>query len=290
MDVGIIGAGRMGLLLGRVIESRGYNVAYYDQNRDATKRAESLGYRIYDSVSELVRNSEYIVVAVSSRSIVGVLESIRELLSEVDSKRIVFDISTFKEDIISVYQRFPENAIVSSIHPMFGPGAKSTSLYWVIVVPIPGREEEARIVVEFVENLGFRVEVVNWELHDEMVARSIGTSYIIGLIISNIAVESIEKYGVEFFEKLEGTTFKILRYHMESILLDLEDLAIEILSRKRVKRIIGELVGILRSLGVDSIVVERAQKYVELVGRDRLAESYRKIYCCLELCTLLGSA
>ena len=284
-SIGVIGAGRIGVILGRAASKRGFTVAFYDIDRRVAEKVRSMGFKTYEELEELVDNSRYILVAVSQNNIGRVLLQVKSI---IEDKRytehiVVFDTSTFKEGIIELYREFPENTIVASIHPMFGPGARKLEQYWVVVVQVPGREKDAEIVAELVEKLGFRVHISDWKIHDKAVALTIGSSYAVGIALSNIALEALEELGEDLLEVFSGTTYRFLRYHMESILLDLDSLAEDILGKDSVRKVVDKLAkAMLRlSRGGDN-VLEKAKEYKSIVGEYKLRCSYRAMYYCLE--------
>jgi len=105
---------------------------------------------------------------------------------------------------------------VSSVHPLFGPGAGREKLgkLVVLVVPVPGREQDSVVIEDFFKGLGFKTRIIDCDAHDEAVASMIDLSYVLGLA----AALYVEELGLEEWEELSGTTFRLLLVHARSIL------------------------------------------------------------------------
>ena len=61
---GMIGLGAMGLQFARHIQRKGFDVAGYDINADAVRRAANDGIRHRGSIAEIGRHAEVVVVMV----------------------------------------------------------------------------------------------------------------------------------------------------------------------------------------------------------------------------------
>ena len=286
MRVGIIGSGRMGLALARILESGGHQASFYDANVEALARAESRGFQVHRSLEELAGNSDYLLVAVSPRATIGVLEELRALAHKgVLAGKMVSDIATFKEELMGIYKDFPEEVRVSSIHPLFGPGIRDPRRHRVAVVPVPGRERDATETARFLEELGFKVLIVDHKTHDAVVALTIGISYTIGLSIANLVSDmSDEGFDIKLvIDGLSGTTFRHLMVHMKSILLDTQDMMEYILGNSRVKRLASRLARVIDEVSVEPRrASSRAYTLRETIGQKALIKAYESLYRCLE--------
>lgn len=133
----------MGRLFERCLGGR-FEVIFYSEH----------GRSDVGSLEELYLESDVIIVASSIGSTPERLKKLAEISREHGGKKIVFDIATFKSLVIEAYAGFDEETRAASVHPMFGPGAKTIEGKRFIVVPIPGREEDAEEVADFIRSIG----------------------------------------------------------------------------------------------------------------------------------------
>ncbi|HII46955.1 MULTISPECIES: prephenate dehydrogenase [Pyrobaculum] len=200
MRVGIVGGGAMGSWLKREMTSL-HEVRIFDVD----KSRSDVG-----SLEELALWAEALIVAVPFWETSGVLKA----LAPLSRGRLVMDIATFKEGVVETYGLFPQDALVATVHPLFGPGASSIRGQRVLIMAVPGRRgaEEA---FRFWSELGARAEWGELEKHDFYVSRTIALSYAVGLALARLYGE----LGDEVF-KYGGTSFKYLATYAFSLLRD----------------------------------------------------------------------
>ena len=199
MRVGVVGGGAMGSWLRREFSSV-HEVAVFDVDRSRSD---------VGSLGELVEWAEVVVVAVPFWEVAGVLKS----LAPLSSGRLVMDIATFKEGVAEAYRLFPPDALVASVHPLFGPGAPSIRGQRVLVMEVPGRRGAAE-AFRFWAALGARVEWGDLERHDFYVSRTIALSYAVGLALARVYAElgeEVFRYGGTSFRYLATFAFSLLR-------------------------------------------------------------------------------
>jgi prephenate dehydrogenase len=267
----------MGMLFAGLASAKGYSVVVHDTGRQALERAAAKGYYAAKSLSELVALSDYVLVATPprvARRVIGALSSM-----EVEG-RVVFDIATFKKDIVEAYKQLPRGAKAASAHPLFGPGARRPEAHTVAVVPLPGREDDAMYVEEFMRGLGFHVVRIDVEAHDRIMGIVVGGSYTVAALVAAL-LASYNNPG-EVLE-LAGTTFKHLLVHLKSILNDPQGFIEYILSNKETKRAARTM---HRALGG---ILADPEKGVELLEWARtlwspreIGEAYKKLYRLVE--------
>lgn len=171
-----------------------------------------------------------IVVARSLEETPRVLEKLAEL-SEKSEGKVIFDISTFKRDVMETYKRFPEGVKVCSVHPMFGAGgAKSfEGGMRFIVVPVEGREEDVNPVIKIFKEFNAEVFTADAKIHDDMMKAVIGLPYFIGISFLSFVseFEGIENFG--------GTSFEYLTTYAKALLNDSPEFINEILELSKDK-------------------------------------------------------
>ncbi len=264
LKIGIIGYGKMGQVFKKLFQKNGYDVIIYD-----------IKFK-HGKLINFIKESDYIMISVSPNNVKKILNKLAKLsiLGYLNGK-LIFDISTFKEDIIHYYDKFSNEVLVGSIHPLFGPGIKNPNKHYIAIIPL--RENDgSKILEEFFSKLGFNVFYVNYKTHDEFISLTIGLSYIIGISINKI----INNYDKKMIEKLSGTTFKYLKNHYLSIYNDIPDLANYILSNKGVKSILKIYINVLKELekNKEGIIKELEKNKDE----NEIKDAYNILYNCIE--------
>ncbi|MCE4626361.1 MAG: prephenate dehydrogenase/arogenate dehydrogenase family protein [Desulfurococcales archaeon] len=273
--IGSVGAGRMALTLARLLNPYGFEFTFYDVNHESLAKARKLGYRVYKELSEMIRVADAIMISVSHSNYREAIHTVKEeLLSNPNRMaKLVFDIASFKEDLLKEYQEYPDDVMVGSIHPLFGPGARDPKHHTVAVIPVPGREG-SRILADVFKRAGFKVVVVDAESHDELVSYTIGASYLIAVALARAIESEWERIG-----ELSGTSFKLLKILIGSIANDQADFISHVLSRPGTRSVADRLINAI----ADSIrdPQSSAEKIKSLI-RGGAGLYYEKLYDCIE--------
>lgn len=272
----------MGAWLSRLMRSRGFQVIIYDTNREAAEaKASEIEGSTAESLSELARSSDIIAVSTPQRFTPQVLRDIcRVLRGRGEVEKILFDISTFKREVMRAYYEAPRGCRVASVHPLFGPGATDPKKHRVVVVPVPGREDESNVVAGIFEELGFNVEIVDLETHEFYVGLTVGLSYALGYTLAQYTA----RLNPSTVDRLSGTTFRHLTIHLKSLLLDDEEFIADILEREEVRRHVEEYLRTLKRLIEDPRGALKDMQRVRrsMGGVEELWSAYRRMYECLE--------
>ena len=124
MDIGFIGAGKVGTSLGKLFAQGGLHVAgYFSRHADSAKRASDFtGSNCYTSLASLLDASDALFLTVPDGQILSVYQQLREF--DLAGKHIVHCSGS-----LSVAETFPgvteAGAVGLSIHPLF-PVASAT--------------------------------------------------------------------------------------------------------------------------------------------------------------------
>ena len=280
MRVGVIGAGKIGLTLAKVMLRKGIEVKAVDVSEDALIKAASLGIPKATALEEVVVWGDHVMVSVTPKEVPKVLAEVRELVVEEGLEgKVIYDTSTFKEGIIPEYVTFPRDVMVASIHPMFGAGMRDPSKHVVAVVPVPGREGDALPVEELFRSLGFKVVRVCVEEHDDAIATYVGLSYAIATALAaTLAREGVDKVNV-----LGGTTFKLLLTHCAAVMGDDPEFIEYVVSEGRVRERVAQLLKSLASLLEGSLSVGSVvELFRGMVGEGFIREAYLRLYEVVE--------
>lgn len=277
--IGVVGAGRMGLALARLMRRAGYGFIFYDVDAEALERASASGFGTADSLGDLLSRVDAVMVAVGHRDVAQSLRDVREEIAARAGVRagLVFDIATFKEGIIDEYRDFPEDVMVASAHPLFGPGARNPRKHRVAVIPVPGRPEGAAELAQVFSSSGFAVSIIDAGRHDEIMSYVIGLTYLVAVASAGALGD-----GVGAYAEFAGTTFRLLRILMGAVASDAADFITYVISRPGVRE-----VG-MRLINSATHALERPGEAVEalknLFSREEVGELYRRLYECVEGC------
>ncbi len=216
MRLGIVGVGGMGSWLTRLALSKGIEVHGYDKDPERTRGIKGLNPAA--SLEELLVRVDIILVATPPATTPAVLGHLRMAATRSGWSGGIADISTFKKHVIPILQGYPASISVASLRPLFGPRARRLEAHKVLVVPVPGRENNISTFTRLLDTLGLRWETIDHEAHDRLMGLVIGVPYAIGHALARAAGDLLEKAHM-----VSGTTFKAL-YLLLATLGDPEDL------------------------------------------------------------------
>lgn len=181
------GNGKMGRWMTRYFESMGAAVNIID---------------VSAGVPEDMKGADIVVISVP-------ISSVRSVLADADTfckkDALIFDIASIKSPFASTLKEMAKRRKVCSVHPMFGPSARSMNERNVIVCGC-GCETAVTEASELFDNDGSNVTITDVERHDELMAYVLGLSHASGIAFFTALKES----GIPFRElKMSGgTTFE----------------------------------------------------------------------------------
>lgn len=116
MRIGFVGAGKVGFSLGRYFTEHGIHVSgYYSRNpRSAMEAAEFTGTGSYETLEDLVRDSEVVFITVPDDVIASVWEEMKAL--QIAGKAICHCSGVLSSDIFS--EKAAHHCCGYSIHPL----------------------------------------------------------------------------------------------------------------------------------------------------------------------------
>lgn len=264
--IGIIGYGRLGSTLARLLSNH-YNIVAYDPYTRVPDdiRAESL--------SELACRSDLAIITVGP----GAMDDVVSRLAALPNCRLrgVAESSSFKRGNIEKLAALPEGIATAGVHPMFGHGARTVRGHSVIVTPVPGRNDGGHIIFrEMFERAGFKTIEMTASEHDNVMGVVLGIPYAIAMALDDVIGDNPRLY----YES-SGTTFKAL-FTVYATSRSQRDLAMEIVSRPESRRAIRLLAEALFRITENSIIMQHEP------GDDGIDSGlfYRALYCLVEDC------
>lgn len=196
-NVAIIGLGLLGGSVGLAIKEMASDITTlgYDRDPDVRVKARERGLvdQICGSAEEAVTEADLVILCVP----VGAMQAAAEAIAEVVPERaIISDVGSSKQSVVeALTQALPGKTIIPA-HPVAGteqsgPEAGFASLFtnrWCILTPPKGADEVAIAALsDFWSKLGARVELMDPEHHDLVLAVTSHIPHLIAFTIVGTA-------------------------------------------------------------------------------------------------------
>ena len=166
------GAGAMGRWLAAYFEDLGRRVVVVDPRSEATGRPS------YPDVETAMARSDVVLFATPIRGTAPVL---RRALA-VPSRALVCDVLSVKAPIVELLRRAAaDGRRVSSLHPMFGPSARTLSGRNLLIVSC-GRPDADRDARALFAGSALSIAEVPLDRHDRLIAKSLGLAHAVNLL------------------------------------------------------------------------------------------------------------
>jgi len=189
------GAGEMGRWLASFFEIQGHEVLIYDIVETDHE---------FKSVATLEEGLQRATCVVISVSLDVVPETIKRIVS-LNFKGLIFDIASIKGHLVDSIQTARQNgALITSIHPMFGPSARTLSDK-VICFCDCGSEEALYRARAFFKDTAVRSVDLALDTHDKAISYVLGLSHISNIIYMNVLSASGFQYSE--LREIASTTF-----------------------------------------------------------------------------------
>lgn len=204
MKIGFIGAGKVGVSLGKHILECSQNtttnvIGYYDKSiLAAMEAADFTSTKQYNNIEQLVEDSEMIFVTVSDDEISSVWEELKRL--PIEGKFVCHCSGSLTSAIFLGINQY--HACGYSIHPLFAVSDKLTSYKKLkqAIFTIEGEQSNIYTITEFIKKLGN--DVVQIKPEDKVnyhAAAVFGSNFVVGLV--DISVQMMIDCG---FSKQEA--------------------------------------------------------------------------------------
>lgn len=205
MDIGIIGAGRVGCSLGKYLFEKGISITgYYSRSKESAEQAATFTKsNVFSSKEELVRNCQVIWITTPDDEIFPVWESIREFVKE--KKTICHFSGSLSSDVFSDRNR--TDISVCSIHPVFAFNNKFESWKFLdpVLFTIEGDEEAAADMKALFEGVGNPVQLIRKENKIRYHAAAVmASNLVIGLYRMSVGILKDCGFTGDMAEKMLG--------------------------------------------------------------------------------------
>lgn len=252
--LGIVGLGRMGKLMAREL-SPFIDVIYCDPNVSSDE-FQKVG------LEELAEKSDMIMISTPASVAADVIKKAGSMMRD-DS--IIFDLSTVKSGIREALESVRGRSC--SIHPMFGPcGSRERK---VLLIKVKG---DCSDLINILLLAGFKVRESSFELHDRMVARTIGIPYL-------LAISFLLMVGDEEM-KHAGTSLSYFLRYSSLICGEKTELIEEIIGNREIDSAINDLISTMKKV-IEAVKVGRIEEVIREARRRALEDPERayKLFC-----------
>lgn len=201
--VAIIGGyGKMGRWMGDMLRQSGHRVDIIDPSAGNGLTVEDAKW------------ADAVIVSIPISRTAGMLQRLDEICKP---DALIFDVSSLKSPFIDVLRDMGSRRKVCSIHPMFGPSAKSMYNRNLVVCDC-GSPDAVREVLEMLGNHGANIRTMSVEDHDMYMSYVLGLSHAVNIAFFT----ALERSGVSFedMKSVSSTTFQKMMDTNQSVALE----------------------------------------------------------------------
>lgn len=190
-EISVIGgAGKMGLWFAGYFSSAGNRIKMIDHRVNN-------GLTLKDTAS-----SDIVIIATPIPATENIL---RELDGICRPDALIFDIASLKTPFLALSKELATGRKICSIHPMFGPSARSFFERNLIICSC-GNEEATKETVALFEDSGACIRTMDISSHDEYMAYVLGLSHAVNIAFFTVLERSGRSY--EDMCTVASTTFR----------------------------------------------------------------------------------
>lgn len=193
------GAGNMGVWFTNFFLSFGYDVQIADHVTSPLK--EEITQTDTRSFVKSSGQNDVIVIAAPMHTVEGILTELETL----QSKSIIFDISSLKSPLVEKLSSASKNLPgLVSIHPMFGPSADLLVDENILICDL-GNSQATAFATELFKQTAANIYVTTPKNHDEIMSEVLGLSHFVNLLFGHVLAST--RLSPEEVYKARSTTF-----------------------------------------------------------------------------------
>ena len=281
------GTGKMGQWFARFFKKKGYRVVIGGRSSQKN-RIVAKELRVESASSNIEATQEADIIVIST-PIETVPETVLKIKDYIAQGSTVFDISSVKSGVCKALEVLHDKgAEVTSIHPMFGPGADSIKGKKIIVVPVVKNSKATAWVADFFQKEGAEVHIVkDAEEHDRTIAVTLGLVHFLNISLSRV----LAKHDIQKIKELTGTTFSLQLTLAEAVLSEDPELyyGIEALN-PFFKDLAADIISAMEKTYADldskeSFVQHFVESRVALANDSQFSTAYERFYRALKAST-----
>ncbi|MBU1635250.1 prephenate dehydrogenase/arogenate dehydrogenase family protein [bacterium] len=251
------GAGEMGRWLASFFEIQGHEVLIYDIVETD---------REFQSVATLEEGLQRATCVVISVSLNVVPETIARIAA-LKFKGLIFDIASIKGHLLdSIHKARQKGALITSIHPMFGPSARTLSDK-VICFCDCGSEEALHRARAFFKDTAVRSVNLALDTHDRAISYVLGLSHISNVIYMNVLSASGFQY--RDLREIASTTFLSQMITASSVINENPELYYLIQKYNPFKQEIFDQIKQAMTSVIESVLNDKQESFVQNMSASR---------------------
>jgi len=251
------GQGEMGRWLSSFFEIQGHEVLIFDTRR------ESSDFKTVASLEEGLKRAGCAVISVSLDVVPDTIEQIIAL----DFKGLIFDIASIKGHLVESIKKAQRNgALITSIHPMFGPGTRTLSDK-VICFCDCGSAEALNRAKAFFRDTAVRSVDLALDSHDKAISYVLGLSHIINIIFMKVLSDSSFQYPE--LRDIASTTFLSQMITASSVINENPELYFLIQKYNPFKEVIYERMEHATKAMVDCVLNNQQEAFIQSMLESR---------------------
>lgn len=200
------GAGRMGAWFANLLAANGYRVMICDKNESAARKlAKRRGFKFIKGETHAAELSDIIIFATPTHA---TNTALRKIAPHTPKTTLLVEISSIKEPLRRTIQTLTKRGVqILSIHPMFGPGAKTLTGKAILIAQEPRQSRLARNFQSIFRKKGAKIVRSNLNDHDRIVATTLALPHMMNFAF----IETLKHAGLSLdkVRALGGTTFRL---------------------------------------------------------------------------------
>lgn len=245
---------------------------------EARKVAEELGAELAESNAKAAAKADVVLIAVPIDQTPKV---VKEVAGSAVDGTLLLDVASIKEDVVRVMKEIGANVELASLHPLFGPGAKSIKDRTIVTIPVE-TGEKYRAFKKHLESKGAKIEEMGAEEHDRLMRMTQSMTHF--LLLSYVsALKSMKDF--ERAERLQ-TPLSDRLFYLAKAFLNLDPgLCADLQTKNKYAGMArSSILEACRSLdeafnaGNIKIVEKTFDEARELLGREEVRSAYERLY------------
>ncbi len=216
------GCGTMGRWFVDFFCNQGHRVHVYDPapgapGPQAPAGNVQRGQRSFSALPEALADTGFAMIAAPLEVVPAVIDE----LTRLRYAGIVFDIASLKDHLKPAIERARSAGVaITSIHPLFGAGARSLSDQVICLCDCGDAEATAKVAAFFTETAATLVRL-SFERHDRIMSYVLGFSHLINLVFARVLMAGemplaeLSRVGSTTFHSQMVTTATVIRENPE---------------------------------------------------------------------------
>lgn len=196
----------MGAWFANFLAANGYKVMVCDKNESAARKlAKKRGFKFIKDETRAAELSDIFIFATPTHATNTIL---KKIAPRTPKTTLLVEISSTKEPLRRTIQSLTKHgAQILSIHPMFGPGAKTLTDKAIIVAQEPRKPRLARNFLSTFRKKGAKIIRSSLNDHDRTVATTLAFPHMMNFAF----IETLKQAGLPLNKAraIGGTTFRL---------------------------------------------------------------------------------